>query len=947
MRVDPRTVGRFHLAPVRSAALAIAIVCAPSSGITSLAQAPASSTASAEQVDAWLQSAERLLRDRQRSDAQPFFERALEAARRLGLEAQEAQALCALGEIEIARARYAAAREHGEKSAAIYERLAARAEPASAAITAGIGRVNVTLSIVAEREGNLAEARSRGERAVAAFGAAGDRRGRGVATLNLLRISDSNVEVERELNDRVIADARAVSDRGLEASALHSFGDHLFNHGHYAESLAKLESAAAIFQSLDRQVDLGTVYNSLGRLYRAHGRFDAALASQLKALALHEKSNAPFTHLQSLNAVAVTYNVVGDSRQARIYFERALALADKSGSTARIQDFLRANFAGVLLQDGDYRQAAEVLEGVVARGLDRFPTMRMRDLSYALLKMGRPEAAMAWAEKAIGACGERENLNCIHALERRADAHAALGNGDAALADLQGAMATIEIIRSRLVPGDFFKQQFHLAQEDLFSRTIALQIRRGQTADALETAERARSRAFLDLLASRDLPLFPGRAPEQASPSPAASDRDALPLVFRGAPGPAREGGSTTGGDLLSNTVVRPPSSQELVATAGRLRSTLIAYWVADDRVFIWVASPNGQLRSSQAEVRLSTLRELIRSTTPFADSDRPTGTGQRQAGLTTRGAASIAISPNADRAWRELHALLIKPVRDALPRAVGARLTIIPHGPLAALAFAGLQDERGRYLLEDYTLHYAPSAGALQFTAAARRADSRRGSVLMVADPTPPALSTLDRPLPRLPGARAESRAIAALIPRTRLTRLEGDGASETTIQASAGGKMVLHFATHAIVRDDDPFSSFLALARSGTADGLLTAQEIYRLRLDADLVVLSACRSAGGRVTGDGIATFARAFIYAGAPSIIASLWDVADEPTNRLLPEFYRGWLRGMSKAQGLRAAQLQLLKELRAGRVQIKTPAGLVTLPEHPVFWAGFSLIGEPD
>ena len=96
-----------------------------------------------------------------------------------------------------------------------------------------------------------------------------------------------------------------------------------------------------------------------------------------------------------------------------------------------------------------------------------------------------------------------------------------------------------------------------------------------------------------------------------------------------------------------------------------------------------------------------------------------------------------------------------------------------------------------------------------------------------------------------------------------------------------------------------------------------------------------------------GDGIATFARAFIYAGAPSIVASLWDVADEPTNRLLPQFYRAWLGGASKARALRAAQLRLLSELRAGKVRIETPAGLVSLPEHPVFWAGFALIGEPE
>jgi CHAT domain-containing protein len=202
----------------------------------------------------------------------------------------------------------------------------------------------------------------------------------------------------------------------------------------------------------------------------------------------------------------------------------------------------------------------------------------------------------------------------------------------------------------------------------------------------------------------------------------------------------------------------------------------------------------------------------------------------------------------------------------------------------------------------------------------------------------------TVDVATPILPLASVNAN-VTVVVP---IGNRDVDDTRESTIREAAAGKAVLHFATHAIVRDDDPFLSFLALTRSeGQDDGLLTAQEIYRLRLDADLVVLSACRSAGGRVTGDGIATFARAFIYAGAPSIIASLWDVADEPTNQLVPTFYQSWLKGASKARALRTAQLRLLRDLRSGAVRIQTAAGPVSLPEQPVFWAGFALIGEPE
>jgi CHAT domain-containing protein len=178
-------------------------------------------------------------------------------------------------------------------------------------------------------------------------------------------------------------------------------------------------------------------------------------------------------------------------------------------------------------------------------------------------------------------------------------------------------------------------------------------------------------------------------------------------------------------------------------------------------------------------------------------------------------------------------------------------------------------------------------------------------------------------------------------------VTVLEGGNASEPRVTSAAPAKAIVHLATHAIVRDDAPNDSYLAFGVGGASTtGLLTARDVYDLRLNADLVVLSACRSGGGPVTGDGIATFARAFIYAGTPSLVVSLWDVADAPTSRLLPAFYRTWLAGASKARSLRRAQLQLLADLRAGKVRVDTKAGPIVLPEHPMFWAGFVLIGEP-
>ncbi len=147
----------------------------------------------------------------------------------------------------------------------------------------------------------------------------------------------------------------------------------------------------------------------------------------------------------------------------------------------------------------------------------------------------------------------------------------------------------------------------------------------------------------------------------------------------------------------------------------------------------------------------------------------------------------------------------------------------------------------------------------------------------------------------------------------------------------------------------DRDPF---IALAPSRgvhgahSVDGRLTASEIYALPLTADLVVLSACRSASGKISSDGIADLSRAFIAAGAPSVVASLWEAADATTAILMKAFYRAYAAGEPKDRALREAQLHLLRELRAGHVTVDMNGTRATLPEHPMFWAGFVMVGKP-
>jgi CHAT domain-containing protein len=148
-----------------------------------------------------------------------------------------------------------------------------------------------------------------------------------------------------------------------------------------------------------------------------------------------------------------------------------------------------------------------------------------------------------------------------------------------------------------------------------------------------------------------------------------------------------------------------------------------------------------------------------------------------------------------------------------------------------------------------------------------------------------------------------------------------------------------------HGIIRNEEALQSYLALQPSGEGaadDGRLTADEVYGLRLDADLVVLSGCRTALGPIDGEGAMGYTRAFLAAGAASVVATLWDVPDRTTYDVMRAFYARWTAGRGPASSLRAAQLSVLRDLRAGR--IRADGG--PLPPSPRLWAGIVLVGEP-
>ncbi len=301
----------------------------------------------------------------------------------------------------------------------------------------------------------------------------------------------------------------------------------------------------------------------------------------------------------------------------------------------------------------------------------------------------------------------------------------------------------------------------------------------------------------------------------------------------------------------------------------------------------------------------------------------------------------------------RRLHALyraLLAPVQRRLARS--RRLVVLPDGPLHLVPFAALVTKDGarpRHLIEERSVMRAAS---LMLAAHAPRR-SPTASLLVLGDPQ------LDVRGAGLVGARAEVEAIGRLFGE-RARVLTGAEASEARAKALSAGARYLHFATHGVADDRFPLDSYLALSPShvpgSSDDGRLQAWEIYeQLELDADLVTLSACESGlGAELGGAGLVGLTYAFQFAGARSVVASLWPVSDRSTAALMRAFYASLAAGAAPEEALRHAQLSLLPDplpaetAWAGLVRRlfsrPVPEDLPLDTTHPYHWASFQLFG---
>lgn len=688
---------------------------------------------------------------------------------------------------------------------------------------------------------------------------------------------------------------------------------------------------------------------NLGNVARLRGDFDRAESYTRQALEIYrERGLLPRIAAQLTNLA----NIVGDSGdhdQAIKLYGEALTSAEKAGGDPHSVGAVLLNRGKVKWLKGDLEEAErDLLKAKELFGFE-LPTTSpeatvVNLLGEVALARGEVEAAIQHFETALAVWVANRPDSSNEATTASSLGQAWLAHGDKTRAEIhfRHSIQALEKQQTRAGGGDRGLVAFRNKFIGLYRVYQNFLIDEGREVEAFELYERSRAQALRALLRGRDLVFAVDQKVERErrqiggriestyrriSRLPTATHEDheklRLELEELHAERDALSQRLRAASPRIAAAESPPSSKYSKIRSALPPETLLLAYSLGKDRSTLFVVDPKGGLETHTLSASTEELRRKIERWSDLVISPRP----RREYSVLNR----------------QLTQLLLGPVAKKI--ATSSQLVIIPDGSLHQLAFGALLNPNNvqQYLVEKVALVREVSASVY----ANRSPESSRvGSsrVAVFADPagSSSAVARFRKELGRLPASRNEAQAVKKVYGDNAVVYLD-DRATEKAARIELENSGITHFACHAIVDPKLPLDSALSLSDQ-SGEGLLQAWEIAeQLEVHSELVVLSACETAGGGArSGEGIIGLVRAFQVAGAESVIATLWIIGDESSAALMERFHHHLSAGKSRASALQEAQIELIRGpvgvLRDGETVMVNAAS----PKH---WAAFILLGS--
>jgi len=716
-----------------------------------------------------------------------------------------------------------------------------------------------------------------------------------------------------------------------------------------------------------KQTERADVLKYCAMGYRNVGQFKTAIQYYLQAAQLYKNAGKPLEQALAMDSIAAAYLDQGSSSLFEKYHNQAKevfgAAGVKTGSRAdaRAQASLSYNYGQYCVMKSMYADAIEAYEQSLATAKSINDTLAhcqaLRGLGMTYLLLGQAQKSkdnyLAASQLAEKASSLESQWDCATGLGK---ACLKLGENQEAEKNLLKAVSLADKERSSL-SRDSFKTAALDLREDCFFDLVDLLINAKRYDQALEIAEKGRARAFLDMLEGRKQTSLQTRQVAMVSSDLTASDftpdketvgNQEAPIQIAMATLPSStfravqvtpRTTATVESTVISTSNAKPPSLAEIKSLVKSCDSYVVEYLAMPEKILVWVLKPDGEILDVKTiPAKIEDVKNLIRETHKTITT-APKGMDELH-----------KLNKKRQDNLRALHKLLVEPIEPLLPKDENQCITIVPHGPLFSVPFSALVTPSGKFMIEEHTLAYLPAIGVLRATEALDpTARASKNSLLAFGNP----ITEMNKFLGKLPYAEKEVKKVSALFdPGSIAVEVQG-AATKTKFRELAPKYSYIHLATHGLVNQDQPMESAVVLAPEAGDDGLLTVKDILQLpQLKAKMIVLSACQTGQGKITGDGVVGLSRAFVIAGTPSVLVSLWSVDDVMTEYQMETLYYELLRGANKASALRKAQLKTINFLEKGLSSSRDPeekstagGAIVGDRANPRYWAAFQLIGE--
>jgi CHAT domain-containing protein/Tfp pilus assembly protein PilF len=769
--------------------------------------------------------------------------------------------------------------------------------------------------------------------------AIGNRAGEAITLNNIGLVYSLIGENQKALDyyNQALPIMKAAGDRAAEANTLQNVGSIYSAMGEHQRALDYFNQALPITRAMGDQSGESVTLNNTGLVYYALGENQKALDYYNQALAISRALEHRAGEAAILINLGKVYYSLGENQKALDYFNQALPITKAIGDRIREAAAL-FGIGRVERASGDLSQAQLHIEASLAI----FESLRLNVAGPGFRSsfLGMIEQHYEFYTDLL------MHLHKLHPAE-----------GHDRIAFKMAEMARARALLETLIEG-------------------RADIRKGVDPSLLERERSLQS--SLNNKIERRIRLLSGKhSREQADE--ATKEVEALISDYEEVQSQIRAKSPQYA--ALSQPI--PLSLEQVQRQVLDSETLLLEYSLGPDRSYLWAVTQSSMKsfelpKRAEIETAARSLYALLMER-------------NRKVKFETADERGVRIASADDKSRKALAALskvLLGPVSELLTK---KRLLIVSDGALHYVPFAALNkpdkaagpSTQQRPLILDHEIVYLPSASTLAILRRelAGRKPAPRG-VAVLADPVfekddPRVSASSDRPqsvapgwsstsrtaqasttenelvrslkesaiadevgrIQRLPFTRKEAKSIASFVSgNNSFEALDFDASRATAMSADMARYKYIHFATHAVFNSEHPELSGIVLSLvdklGREQDGFLKAHDVYNLKLGADLAVLSSCRTALGKeVKGEGLVSLTRGFMYAGVARVLASLWNVSDEPTARLMADFYQGLLgkRGISPAAAIRAAQIKMLK---GGRWQ------------SPYYWAGFVLQGEP-